>query len=84
MTELCVKQEIVTLPKDIIMFYQVIVFRTNGEVEQKITLYGYEETMDMFTLYADDNIPVELTCNIEVWKDDIHSETEYISIAKNF
>ena len=83
MTELFIKQEPVTLPQDVIMSYQLTVFLTNGDIENQYTFYGYSEARELFTDLGKE-LPVELTCNIEVWKDDEHSETEYISIAKNF
>lgn len=83
MTELLVKQELLTLPQDVIMSYQVTVFLTNGDIENQYTLYGYEEARELFTDLGKE-LPVELTCNVEICKDNTHSETEYVSIAKNF
>ena len=83
MTELFIKQEPVTLPKDVIMSYQVTVFLTNGDIEEQFTFYEYGDAKEMFIDLCKE-LPVELTCNVEICKDNMHSETEYISIAKNF
>ena len=83
MTELFIKQEPVTLPQDVEMSYQVTVFLTNGDIEDQYTFYGYEEARELFTDLGKE-LPVELTCNVEICKDNMHSETEYIRIAKNF
>ena len=83
MKELLIKQEPTTLPHNVVMLYQVTVFLPNGDIENQYSLFEYSDAREVFDVLGEEH-PVELTCNIEVWKDDIHSETEYISIAKNF
>ena len=84
MAELKLLEKPVTLPHDIKMFYQVTVFQTNGDIEEQYTFYGYEGARNNFRDLVSLGNLTELICNIEVWKDEEHSETEYISIAKNF
>ena len=84
MTELTIKQESVTLPQDIVMLYQVTVFMENGEIAEQYSFKGYEGARNNFKDLVSLGNLTELTCNVEVWKDNNNSETEYISIAKNF
>ena len=83
MTELLIKQEPTTLPHDVVMLYQVTVFLPNGDIENQYSLSEYSDAREIFNDLGKE-LPVELTCNIEVWKDKNNSETKYTSIAKNF
>ena len=83
MAELLVKKEPITLPKDVVMLYQVTLFLPNGDIENQYSLSEYSDAREIFNDLGKE-LPVELTCNIEVWKDKNNSETGYISIAKNF
>ena len=73
-----------SLPNNIVMTYQLTVFSLNGEIEETYTCHDYEGAKQNFKYFTHLGQLVELTCNVEVWKDEAHSETEYISIAKNF
>ena len=85
MTELKLLEKPVTLPHDIKMFYVLTIWSFNGEdIEETYTCHDYEGARQNFAYFTHLGQPVELTCNVEVWKDEEHSETEYISIAKNF
>ena len=84
MEELFIKQEPITLPHDIITLYQLTVFMPNGEISEQYSFKDYEGARNNFNDLVSLGNLTELTCNVEVWKDDAHSETEYVSIAKNF
>lgn len=73
-----------SLPNNIVMTYQLTVFSPNGETEEAYTYHDYEGAKQNFKYFTHLGQLVELTCNVEVWKDETHSETEYISIVKNF
>lgn len=83
MTELFIKQESVTLPQNVEVFYQVTVFLPNGDIENQYSLSEYSDAKEIFDVLGEEH-PVELICNVEIYKDNMHSETEYIRIAKNF
>ena len=73
-----------SLPNNIVMSYQLTVFLSNGDIAEQYTFKDYEGVKNNFKDLTSLGNLTELTCNVEVWKDEVHSETEYISIAKNF
>ena len=84
MAELAVINKEVTLPRNIVIAYRLTVFLTNGDIAEQYTFNSYEGARNNFKDLVSLGNLVELTCNVEVWKDDTYSQTEYISIAKNF
>ena len=84
MAELTIKEGTINLPYTILMFYQLTVFMPNGEISEQYSFKDYEGARNNFKDLVSLGNLVELTCNVEVWEDNTHSETEYVSIAKNF
>ena len=84
MTELQVQNKEVKLPYDIELSYEVTIYLPNGDRSGICSASSYEDARDIYLDFAEVGNPVELTCNVEVYKSEEYSETEYISIAKNF
>lgn len=72
------------LPHDIKMLYQLTVFYPNGEIAEQYSFNDYKGAKNNFEDMMSLGNLVALTYNVEIWKDEAHSETIYTDIIKNF
>ena len=87
MTELLipiVQDKKTKLPYCIEMLYVITVYLPNGERAETYSFSSYEGARNNYIDLDQLGNLVELTCNVEVHENEEYSETEYVSIAKNF